>query len=139
MTLYQVVKELEKIALTKDNINYAGEGDIYELNTLPDIDYSVFYITQNTHTGDIDDNTFSFNLYYIDRLTENKDNHLKIQSDGIIILKNIINEFNYTYPDEEINYPLQFQTFYQRFADDCAGVYVTVQIETESVLGLCEE
>jgi hypothetical protein len=49
MTLVEIVKILLDIAKQQPNINYVGEGDIYTLNSLPNIDYSVFYITQNAH------------------------------------------------------------------------------------------
>ena len=139
MTLYEVIDNLKNIAITKNNINYVGDGDIYQLNSTPDIAYSVFFITENTHNIDEYTNTYSLNLFYIDRLTADKDNVLKIKSDGITILKNIINEFNSLYPDVSIKFPIQVTTFLQRFADDCAGAFAVVQIETDNEIGQCYE
>ena len=50
MTLIDIVNEFLDIAKKQPNINYVGEGDIYDLNKLPNIDYGVFYITQTNHT-----------------------------------------------------------------------------------------
>lgn len=139
MTLYEIIENLKNIAITKNNINYVGDGDIYKLNSTPDISYSVFFITENTHNIDIDTNTYSLNLFYIDRLTADKDNELKIKSDGITILKNIVNEFNSLYDNVSITFPFQITTFLQRFADDCAGVYAVVQFEVDNLVGECYE
>lgn len=139
MTLYEVIDNLKNIAIAKNNINYVGDGDIYKLNSTPDIAYSVFFITENTHNIDIDTNTYSLNLFYVDRLTADKDNELKIKSDGITILKDIINEFNSLYPDVSITFPIQVTTFLQRFADECAGAFAVLQIETDNEIGECYE
>ena len=47
MTLFEIINKLKDIAISKPNINYVGDGDVYTLNSLPNIDYSVFFITQN--------------------------------------------------------------------------------------------
>ena len=47
MTYYQLITELKNCALEEPNIRFAGSKDIFELNSLPDIEYSVFYITPN--------------------------------------------------------------------------------------------
>lgn len=138
MTLIEVIHKLKDVAMSKHNVNFVGDGDIYELNSTPNIDYGVFFITQGTHSADIDTTSYTLNLFYVDRLTDNKDNALLIQSNGIGALTNIINEFTMT-EDVDVEYPLQFQPFTQRFSDECAGVYCTVTLITDSNLGLCYE
>ena len=68
MTLFEIINKLKDIAISKPNINYVGDGDVYTLNSLPNIDYSVFFITQNDHSIDSDTITYSLNLFYIDRI-----------------------------------------------------------------------
>lgn len=138
MTLRYTIQSLLECAREEDNVNFVGTGDIYTLNNLPDIDYGVFYITQNNTLQYENYTVFSFTLFYVDRLiNENDDlNRLKIQSDGIQHLTNILNRFNYT-EDIALSYPLQFTSFAQRFADDCAGVFCSVQITADN-LGICE-
>lgn len=67
MTYYDLINNLKECALEEPNINFAGSKDVFELNSLPDIEYGVFYITPNAHR--LNDNTihYSFNLYFIDR------------------------------------------------------------------------
>lgn len=67
MTYFQLISELKKCALEEPNVRYAGSKDIFELNSLPDIEYSVFYITPNAFTIDEDTIRYSLNLYYVDR------------------------------------------------------------------------
>lgn len=67
MTYYQLITELKNCALEEPNVRFAGSKDIFELNSLPDIDYTVFYITPNQHQMNSDTIKYSLNLYYIDR------------------------------------------------------------------------
>lgn len=135
MTLYDIVTTLINIAKKQPNINYTGEGDIYILNSLPNIDYSVFYITQNNHTQREDTVNYNLTLFYIDRVNSNGNNVLQIQSTGMLALNNIINNFNNLY-DVEVG-DIDYTTFVHRFQDDCAGVYANVTITADAELGTC--
>lgn len=139
MTYFQLISELKKCALEEPNVGYAGSKDIFELNSLPDIEYSVFYITPNAFTIDEDTIRYSLNLYYVDRWDETDNNQLQIQSAGIVALNDIVNRFNNRFPDTSIGYPLNCQPFYQRFKDMCSGVFVTVTFELDNILGTCDE
>ena len=137
MTLLQIINELLKIGGKQKNVNYTGEGDIYTLNANASIDYGVFFITQNQHTQDENTITYSLNLYYIDRLLENEQNTLPIQSTGMIVLGNIINKFNESVDECEIEYSITYQPFTHRFADACAGVYAVVNLTVDNNIGVC--
>lgn len=135
MSLYEIINKLLTIAKNKPNIKFVGEGDIYELNRA-NIDYSVFYITQNNTTVDNGVTTYNLNLFYVDRIVDEADNHLLVQSNGIDAITNIINELVLT-EDVEIEGDVVFTSFYQRFADDCSGVYAKVSFVTENNIGIC--
>lgn len=135
MTLYDIVTTLINIAKKQPNINYTGEGDIYILNSLPNIDYSVFFITQNNHTQREDTVNYNLTLFYIDRVNSSGNNVLQIQSTGMLALNNIINNFNNLY-DVEVG-DIDYTTFVHRFQDDCAGVYANVTITADAELGTC--
>lgn len=137
MTLQDIIKNLKDIALKQHNINYANEGDVYMLNSLPNLDYGVFFVTQTNHSQSVNTVTYNLTLYYIDRLLTDESNKLQIQSNGIIVLGNIINIFNQKYDDVEIVYDITYNTFTHQFADACAGVYATVQIIADNELGVC--
>ena len=138
MTQFELISRLLGSAAEEPNINYCGYGDIYKLNSIPNIDYNVFYITPNTFNLDEDTITYSLNLYYVARWDETDENQLEEQSAGILALTNIINRFNNTYPDVQLSYPLIFTPFYQKFKDICTGIFVRVDIMVDNVLGVCE-
>lgn len=136
MTLHEIINKLKDIAINKPNINYVGDGDVYTLNSLPNLDYSVFFITQNAHS--IDGNTiiYNLNLFYIDRIADSEDNVLNIQSDGILQLTNIINTLVFS-EDADVDGEINFVPFIQRFSDNCAGVYCSVSFVCDNNLGIC--
>ena len=136
MTLFEIINKLKDIAISKPNINYVGDGDVYTLNSLPNIDYSVFFITQNDHSIYQDTITYSLNLFYIDRISDSEDNVLNIQSDGILQLTNVINTLVFS-EDVDVDGEITFTPFIQRFADQCAGVYCTVRFVVDNNLGTC--
>jgi len=139
MTYQEVVKALETIALSQHNIRYAGYGDLYrDLNSNPSLRYDVFYITPNQYTLEGDFNRFSFNLFYISRLENiDGDNMLQIQSIGKELLDNIVRTFCEEY-ESEVYGGIYYQPFTQRFADECAGIYMTVTLEVP-VDSICAE
>lgn len=136
MTLFEIINKLKDIAISKPNINYVGDGDVYTLNSLPNIDYSVFFITQNDHSIYQDTITYSLNLFYIDRISDSEDNTLNIQSDGMLQLTNIINTLVFS-EDVDVDGEISFVPFIQKFADQCAGVYCNVRFVVENNLGSC--
>lgn len=136
MTLKECINKFLNIGKKQPNINYVGEGDIYTLNSLPNIDYSVFFVTQQQHLQDENTITYNLILYYIDRLTEKEDNTLDVQSNGVVMLGNIINTF-INENDADINYDITYQPFTHRFSDACAGVYANVKIDVANGLGVC--
>ena len=136
MTLFEIINKLKNIAISKPNINYVGDGDVYTLNSLPNIDYSVFFITQNDHSIYQDTITYSLNLFYIDRISDSEDNVLNIQSDGMLQLTNIINTLVFS-EDVDVDGEITFTPFIQRFADNCSGVYCTVRFIVDNNLGSC--
>ena len=136
MTLFEIINKLKDIAISKPNINFVGDGDVYTLNSLPNIDYSVFFITQNDHSIYQDTITYNLNIFYIDRISDSEDNTLNIQSDGMLQLTNIINSLVFS-EDVDVDGEINFVPFIQRFADNCSGVYCTVRFVVDNNLGVC--
>lgn len=139
MTYFELINNLKACALEEPNINFVGSKDIYELNSLPTIEYNVFYITPNTFSVDEDTITYSLNLYFIARWDETDNNQLEEQSAGMLALQNIINRFNNLYPEVEIAYPLIYTPFYQKFKDITCGVFVRADFQVDNTLGLCQD
>lgn len=128
MTIQEIINILQKIALTQPNVRSVGEGDIYDsLNAEGSTRYAYFFITQNRHQQIDDIDRYSLNIFYVDRLEDDKSNKLQIQSIGKEVLGNVFNVFCEEF---DIEVPtIEYQVFTERFSDYCAGVYATVAFE----------
>lgn len=137
MTLYEIVNEFLDIARKQPNIGYVNCGDIYSINSIPNLDYSVFFVTQTNHTVNEDTIEYNLTLFYVDRLLPDGSNTLQIQSQSMLVLNNIINIFNQLNPDVSIEGGINFTTFTHRFTDDCGGSFCNVTITTDNEIGTC--
>lgn len=131
MTLYQVVRGLEDIALTHPNVRTAKDGSIYDImNDDPSIDFAVFVVTQNTHRTDENFDYYGLTLFYVDRLMKDNGmdaNRLQIQSHAKQIISNTVHVFTDTY---DIDLPeLVFTPFTQRFASETAGMFCQFELQ----------
>ena len=130
MTLFDIIRNLQAIAAQEPSVRSVSDGDIYDcLNAAVDIKYGVFHITQDTHTTNGDLDVWGLNLFYIDRLLDNGENRLSIQSAGITILENVLRNFADTFGAEYLN-NIVYTPFTQRFKDNCAGVFCKISIST---------
>lgn len=137
MTLYQMTHIMEVIASRQPSVNMIVENDVFRLNNKADARYGVFAFTQGQHTTSIDSSliNFAFSLFYVDRLRADKGNQIEIQSTGIATLDNIIRLLD----EKGISASsYSFQTFNQRFLDECAGVFCNVTFSVP-ISTLCGE
>ena len=137
MTLKEITRTIEATALNQPSINMVVRNDIFRLNATQDARYGVFGWTQQQHTEEMDTDliTYNFTFFYVDRLTEDRSNEVEIQSVGIQTLSNIIRALQEKGIYAEM---WQYQTFNQRFHDECAGVYTNVALQV-NVNYVCEE
>ena len=126
MTLAQLIRLFEGIAKEQPSINMIVQNDVFRINSAPSLKYGVFAWTQGQHSGNINGmQTYSFSLFYVDRLLEDLSNQIEIQSVGCETLGNILRALD-EYDVEVGNYTMQ--TFNQRFTDECAGVFCNVSL-----------
>ena len=130
MTLYQVIKQLQRIALAQHNVRTVGEGDLYrDLSSDPSIKYDVLYITQNQHQSEETVDRYSFNLFFISRQEDTEaGNALQLQSIGKEVIENVVRIFCDEY-FAEVYGTIYWQPFVQRFADLTAGIYAIITLE----------
>lgn len=128
MTLFKVIDLIKILALKHPNVNSAEEGDIYSiLNANTQQKYASVVLTQDTHTEDEVFDNYNFNIFYVDRLfSDIETNRLDIQSTAKNVLSNIIRAFCEEF-DAECN-SINYHTFTERFADECAGAYAAITI-----------
>jgi len=130
MNLKNVIDGLNSIAMEQPEINqYIESGNIYDLNSDRDARFSIFCVTQGTHSYDFENglNNFNLILYYVDRLKSDQSNKIEIQSTGIEVLKNILRTFSHNF-DVEFS-SVDFEVFTQSFSEMCAGCYSTISIQ----------
>lgn len=138
MTLQEVIKAFEVVASQQPSVNMIVRNDIFRLNSKSDAKYGVFGWTQGQHSTSADSSmfTYSFVFFYVDRLKNDKGNEIEVQSVGIQTLDNILRRL-----DEAgiyVSSTYNFQTFNQRFLDECAGVFCNVSLQVP-VTSLCSE
>lgn len=138
MTLQQVIKAFEMVASQQPSVNMIVQNDIFRLNSKSDARYGVFGWTQGQHTSSADSSffTYSFTFFYVDRLKNDVSNQIEVQSVGIQTLDNILRGLEEL--DIFVSSSYSFQTFNQRFLDECAGVFCNVSLQVP-VDSLCSE
>lgn len=138
MTLLEIIELIKTTALNQPNVNSAVEGDLYDyMNANPSIDYSVVFLTQQSHRETEGFMHYSFYIFYCDRLQSDLDsNRALIQSTGLRVLSNIIrtvcDNLDIEVPD------VTYVPYSQRFADEVAGVYASVEF-TVPIEDVCAE
>lgn len=138
MTLIQIVDILKKIALQQPNVRTATDGDIFDvLNGNPNVRYGVFHVNQTNHKEEDDVDTYGLNLFYVDRLTDDDENRLLIQSVGKSIISNIVTTFCEEFDGEAPT--ITYTPFTQRFTDECAGVWCAVNISVTKEYACAEQ
>lgn len=125
MTLLEVIRTIERAAAMQPAVAMIVENDVFRLNSYADARYGVFAWTQGRHRAAVSDDyiRYSFVLYYVDRLRNDLANQIEVQSVGIETLTNILRTLEAWGLTPET---YEFQTFNQRFADECAGVFCSV-------------
>lgn len=137
MTLAQLISTIEMVASQQPAVNMIVRNDVFRINSAPSLKYGVFAWTQGQHSGNVATGltSYSFSLFYVDRLKDDNSNQVEVQSVGCEVLGNILRSLE-SYDIEVESYTLQ--TFNQRFTDQCAGVFANVTM-TIPALSMCGE
>ena len=138
MTLQEVIKAFEVVASQQPSVNMIVRNDIFRLNSKSNAKYGVFGWTQVQHSTSADSSmfTYSFVFFYVDRLKNDRSNEIEVQSVGIQTLDNILRKLEDL--DIFVSSSYSFQTFNQRFLDECAGVFCNVSLQVP-VTSMCSE
>lgn len=138
MKYVNLIDAVKEIAYSLPNTGVVFEGDIYEnLNTTSTAKYVAYNIMQNYLREDFNSGIryFNINIFYVDRLTDSKDNLNMIISHSETMLKEILDRLEEEY-DLTVT-EATYTPFREKFMDICAGSYVTVTL-TEDILD-CED
>ena len=132
MTLLEVIRTIEDAAARQPSVSMIVENDVFRLNTYADARYGVFAWVQGRHRVDSmtpDFIRYSFTFFYVDRLRNDIANQVEVQSVGIETIHNVLRVLRDAGLDPET---YEFQAFNQRFADECAGVFCSVVLLTDT-------
>lgn len=138
MTLQQLINVIEGVAASQPSVNMIVRNDIFRLNSASDARYGVFGWTQGQHSASVESSmfTYSFTFFYVDRLLSDLSNQIEVQSVGIQTLDNILKRLDDLGVYVSATY--NFQTFNQRFLDECSGVFCNISLQVP-VTSMCSE
>lgn len=131
MTLLEIVNLYNSVAARQPNINcICLTGDVFDLNADNATQrFGAFCIQQGTHHRDGDFMIFNLDLFYVDRLTNDRTNRLYVQSTAINVLNNIISTvLDLNSGTLGIDGISNINVFTQRFEAECAGAYAEVSV-----------
>lgn len=137
MNLYDVLNKLSDIANKHKLIGSYHNGDVYRIMNSAKNTYPVVVFTVDMLQNYQDYSTLNAYMYFIDRLTDDEDNKINIQTNGINVINDIINklcEVN----EISVPTPLQYTFFTEKFGDLCCGVYANVSIQFNNYSNCCE-
>lgn len=133
MNYFDLVETIKTVSLRYSQEFY--EGDVYEFLNSGNHKYPSVILTVQNITTDDNINSVSATLFCVDRLTDNADNKLEIQSICMTNLLKIIDSLE----DKVTNLTTNTYTpFTEKFADLCGGMFVefSLQYVGESI---CED
>ena len=123
--LFDKIKRLSQAL--DPNIEYVVYGDVYELNHIQNVTYPAVVVTVGQHTSNLDNYYFNYrlNIFYVDRLTDDKVNKIDVHANSIIFINSILKALD----DEYIVSDYEIFNFNERFNDVCAGAYASCRIQ----------
>lgn len=136
MNVNEIIYKISEFALTQEPVKSVYNGDLYENWNSAETKYGSFNIGLRSVSYNGNMCTYSFILYYGDRLQQDKGNVNNIYTDGVNVIQSVINILNQS-GLADISETVEYTPFEQKFMDYLAGVYAQVDITTESTLGYC--
>lgn len=131
MNYKRLLENLVYIAGNHKLVNSCEEGaNIYKVNYM-DIVYPLVFITPQPHILNTPLAQYNFVIYYIDRLLDDKSNRVDIHNSAIKTINDIIFEVDELEVTESLK-PINITVFSEKFADECAGGFIEISIETEN-------
>lgn len=130
----KVLEKLKDLAKLHPSINMVESGDIFNLNTIGDVQYPIIWVDLASNaTLTIDTIKPIYRIYYVDRLLEDKSNQMDIESDSMVVLNQLIAALANYIP---LSMPVTLTPFQHKFNDVCAGGYIELPIEEDTFCSL---
>lgn len=137
MTYLELATYICRKAIGSEYFNFAAEGDVYDLNDKTIKDYPALLVSgvgPHTDTGKF--MRYRISLFYFDRLTSDDSNSTLIYSQGIELLKNLINDLRHDEYILRVSDEIQYIPFSgveaQVLSDRTCGVYATLDLTVKN-------
>ena len=132
MNLYRIINDIKSTCMSHRDVQDFHYGDIYDYENTKSLKYiNTNFTLQNIASGlDSDTKTINGVLFCVDRLTDNGDNKLIVQSRCTDILQNIINRLTENYSGWSLENTV-YEVFSTKFADLCAGCFCTFSLSVD--------
>ena len=133
----QLIYRIIEYGKAQDIVRTCGEGDIYKINDIPDLDYPIFWVASTQgHVEHANYTKYNLTLYYVDRQlietdSEHNDDNAMIISAGMSILSNTIKMIKNDADVYSVDDNIVYNTFIASdgvFNDKCAGVYCNISV-----------
>ena len=110
------------IALNYPTVQEYSEGDIYNYLNTGEHKYPCIFLTiESVEEGELNSQTLSGSLFYVDRLLNDSSNRLMVQTAAISTLQILTGKISDNISGEmEVG---MYQPFTEKFADWCAGAF----------------
>ena len=110
------------IALNYPTVQEYSEGDIYNYLNTGEHKYPCIFLTiESVEEGELNSQTLTGSLFYVDRLLNDSSNRLMVQTAAISTLKILTGKINDNISGEMV--VVSYQPFTEKFADWCAGAF----------------
>lgn len=136
MNYSELVKYIESVCLQHPFVNSFYYG-IYHSSEANNICYGSIILTPGSINTANTTNEFSFNIMYVDRLTEDRSNLIQVQSESIDIIRSILSVISNDVDIIDYETGVTVNVFFEQFADNVAGGVGTISITLPSNTGEC--
>lgn len=134
MNYLETIRKIREVSLNHPYVRSFFYGSDSVINPEVDINYPLIAIVPAQHTIASRLETFNFGFIFADRLRADRKNKIQIQSNAIIVLKEIVNTLVVTdglyFPEQ---YSFSINVFEERFSDECAGAFCDIQIRAADI------
>jgi len=137
MTIKEVKKLLNNLAIDHKQINDFGWGDVWEIGESKSITYPLMYCTiQNSN---VSGKTFnlSLSIIFADLVFEDEKNEDDVISDQMLICQDIIAQLRSDTFDFTLGQSVNVNFFTERLSDLVAGVQATISLALPYVADRC--
>lgn len=138
MNIVQLYDYIGQVAKTIPLVHSYSNQTPYEFWNTDSVKYgSVIFAVKS---ASVRNNVVSYEciIYYGDRLNDSGLNRESVQTDAVNVIESITSFLNCSDRIEFVTQPINCTLFEQQFADNLAGAYANIVIETEAGVGCCD-